>query len=258
VYDEIPDSCPYSGAGADLGASGQHTVYGASADGAGDKELPISASFKVDAVLPTVTCPAAPPFLIGSAGLVTATVADDVSGPATPTVSSAAHTKHIGTQSVTVTGANNAGGTASVKCTYKVYALKFDPEPTLVWAIVPVQGPTGSGGRSARAQTYSTVKRLLVTRVPTGATVNLECRGRGCPVRSVICSSRRCRRAGPGKLDLAPLLAHARLRPGAQVTVIVRRSRTIARVWILTIRRGRPRYRATCQAPGSNVVGKGC
>jgi hypothetical protein len=258
VYDEIADSCPYSGAGADIGASGQHTVYATSADAAGDKELPISASLKVDAAPPTVTCPPAPSFLIGSAGSVTATVADDVSGPAAPTVSSPAPTTHIGTQSVTVTGANDAGGTASISCPYKVYAEKFDPEPALAWSIAVVGGPTGSGGRQRQAQTYSMVRRLLVSGVPAGATVKLECRGGGCPVRSVMCSARKCRRAGRGKFDLAPLLARGRLRPGAELTVMVNRPRTIARVWLLTIRRGRPGYRVTCQAPGSDVLGRGC
>jgi hypothetical protein len=258
VYQEIPDSCPYSGPGADIGAGGQHTIYAASADAAGDDELPIGASLKVDATPPTVTCAAEPSFLIGSAGSVTAAVTDAVSGPATPTVSGAAHTKHIGTQSVTVTGANNAGGTASVKCPYKVYALRFDPAPTVNWTITDAGGSKGSAPGPGGAQTYSTVRRLLVTGVPTGAVVKLKCRGSGCPVRSVVCSARRCRRAGRGKFDLAPLLARGRLLPGAQLTVMVTRARTIARVWVLTIRRGRPGYRATCEAPGSDVVGKDC
>jgi hypothetical protein len=258
VYQEIPDSCPYSGSGADIGAGGQHTVYAASADTAGDQELPISTSLMVDATPPTVTCTAEPSFLIGSAGSVTATVADAVSGPATPTVSSAARTRRVGTQSVTVTGTNNAGGAASVKCPYKVYALRFDPAPALKWTIAVVGATTGPGQPSGGEPTYATVRRLLVTGVPRAATVRLKCRGSGCPVRSVVCSARKCHRAGRGKIDLAPLFAGGRLLPGAQLTVMVTRARTNARVWLLSIRRGRPGYRVTCEAPGAEVVGKDC
>jgi hypothetical protein len=258
VYDEIADSCPYAGAGADIGANGQHTVYTASLDAAGDKELPISASLMVDATPPTVICAAAPSFRFGSTGVVTASVADSVSGPAAPTVSGAANTRHVGTQSVTVTGANKAGGIASVKCPYKVLALKFDPAPLLSWTVAIVTGSTASGGRPGQATSYSTVRRLLVTRVPRGAKVKLKCAGSGCPVHSVICTPWRCPRAGRGKLDLAPLMAGGHLRPGVKLTVMVTRAGTTARVWLLTIRRGRPGYRVTCEAPGSNVVGKGC
>jgi hypothetical protein len=258
AFQEMPDSCPYSGPGADIGAGGQHTIYAASADSAGDQEVPISASLKVDAAPPAVTCAAARSFLIGSTASASATVADDVSGPVTPTVSRRTRAMHVGSQSVRITGANNAGGTASAKCRYKVYALQFTPVPSLDWAIAVSGGKKGSARRPARGLTYSTVKRLLVSRVPRAAIVKLACRGAGCPVRSVTCSARKCGRAGQGKLNLAPLLTRGHLRPGAEVTIMVTRARTTARVWLLTIRRGRPAYRSTCEAPGSNVLGKGC
>ena len=36
--------------------NGQHTLYAASVDNAGNKEMPVSASFKIDTTPPTVTC----------------------------------------------------------------------------------------------------------------------------------------------------------------------------------------------------------
>jgi hypothetical protein len=258
VYDELPDSCPYLGAGADIGASGQHTVYAASADAAGDKELPISTGpIMVDATPPQVTCGAEPSFLVGTPGSVSAAVTDQVSGTPTPTVHSAADTRKLGTQTVMVSGTNNAGGTASAKCSYRVIALKFDPTPKLDWMIAPA--PT-TGGRPPRpVASYATVRRLRVTGVPSGATVTLECSGRGCPVHSVKCSARRCPQQKHAVVDVTPVLARGRLRPGVKLTVIISRASTIGRVWVLTIRdRGKPRYRVTCVAPGSVVVGKGC
>jgi len=56
-FDELPSSpCPYLGpAGADVSADGQHTLYAASSDTAGNEETPFSRQFKIDTAAPTVT-----------------------------------------------------------------------------------------------------------------------------------------------------------------------------------------------------------
>jgi hypothetical protein len=56
-FDELPSSpCPYLGpAGADVSADGQHTLYAASSDTAGNEETPlVSRQFKIDATAPKV------------------------------------------------------------------------------------------------------------------------------------------------------------------------------------------------------------
>jgi hypothetical protein len=59
-FDALPDSpCPYLCSGADVRCHGQHTLYAASMDGAGNGETPQSTSFKIDTTKPTVSCDAA-------------------------------------------------------------------------------------------------------------------------------------------------------------------------------------------------------
>ena len=48
TFDDIPAGCAYTGAGADVTAEGQHTIYAASKDNIGNKETPKSQSFKID------------------------------------------------------------------------------------------------------------------------------------------------------------------------------------------------------------------
>lgn len=55
-FDDLPASCPYLGAGADVTADGTHVVYAASIDNAGNKETPVSQSFKIDQTDPDVSC----------------------------------------------------------------------------------------------------------------------------------------------------------------------------------------------------------
>ena len=59
-------------------------------------------------------------FVEGMAGRATATVADATSGPAQSSVSRPADTSTPGTREVTLTGADRAGNTASIQCSYEV------------------------------------------------------------------------------------------------------------------------------------------
>jgi hypothetical protein len=57
-FDDLPASCAYA-AGSSVG-DGQHTLYAASIDNAGNKETLKSATFKVDTAAPTATATASP------------------------------------------------------------------------------------------------------------------------------------------------------------------------------------------------------
>jgi hypothetical protein len=258
VFDLIPASCPYSGPGANIGADGSHTVYAASADAAGDKEIPVSMSLKIDATPPTLTCAPAPAFLAGATGLLTASVTDSGSGPATASVSAPADTSHVGSQTGTLTGSDNAGNAASVKCPYTVRALTFKPMPAIDWRFVLHQAPMPPvvGGKPAphtSPSAYATVARLMVTKVPATAVVTVSCRGRGCGFRSLKCTARRCARRIGGGVNLAALLARKRLVPGTRLTIRVTRRNTIGRAWTFRIRGGQePVLSAACLAPGSS------
>ncbi|HZV73274.1 MAG TPA: hypothetical protein VFF79_06130 [Conexibacter sp.] len=257
VFDLLPPSCPYAGAGADIAGDGSHTAYAASVDAAGDKELPVSVSLKVDRTPPTVRCGGSPSFRFGAGGGLTATVADGTSGPAPALVSVPARTTRLGHHSVTLTGADNAGNAATVQCRYTVLPATLRPIPTMAWRFSPGHG-------------YGTVRQLVVRRVPAGAAVAVTCRGTGCPfsalrgVRAIACHGTRCRRtkprhAGAYAVDLTPLFAHRRLAVGARLTVSVTRPGTIGRVTLLTVRAGADAsHRVACLAPGSSVPGKGC
>lgn len=258
VFDLIPASCPYSDPGANIGADGSHTVYAASADAAGDKETPVSSSLKIDATPPTVTCASAPSFSAGASGLLTASVTDSGSGAAAASVSAPADTSHVGSRTATLTGSDNAGNTASVKCPYTVLALTFKPTPAIDWrfAVHDVAGGKPAPGKSAA--TYDTVSRLMVTKVPAKADVTLLCRGRSCGFKSVKCTARRCARRITGKVDLARLVGGKRLSPGTRLTIRVTRMNTIGREWTFRIRGAQqPVLSSACLAPGSSSP-EGC
>lgn len=54
-FSAIPSGCIYSGAGADVTTEGQHVLYAASSDGAGNLETVVNAAFKIDKTPPSLT-----------------------------------------------------------------------------------------------------------------------------------------------------------------------------------------------------------
>jgi hypothetical protein len=248
AYDAMPSApCAYLGTGADISGDGTHTLYAASVNAAGDKELPVAVTVKLDAAVPTVDCGKAPSFLVGARGpSVSATVNDAVSGPISPTVSIPADTSVIGSRTVLVTGINNAGHSTVQRCPYNVLPLTLSPTPVLLWAFTP--GPASS-----------TVKQLVMTHIPAHAAVNVTCSGAGCPFRTArgVQPKQRCEkrcRASLGRthtIDLARLFAHGQLVVGTHVTVSVTKPRTIGRTILFTIRAGQdPSDRVACLKPG--------
>ena len=163
-----------------------------------------------------------------------------------------------GPHRVTLTGADEAGNIATVRCPYTVLPAVLQPTPVIAWKIDA--GPA-----------FSVVRRLIVRRVPAQAAVSVTCRGSGCPfkavrgLRGLACHGGRCRalrrrrRRGPYTLDLSPLLAHHSLPAGTRLTVSVTAPSTTGRVLLLTLRAGHSAaHRLTCLAPGSSAPGRGC
>jgi hypothetical protein len=118
---------------------------------------------------------------------------------------------------------------------------------------------------------FTTVKSLVVQRPPTGAIIQVTCRGKGCPFAHAHASATRpscrhkkqCRsKRRPGtarERELAGLFKGHRLGPGTQITVSIVKSGWIGEAFIFTTRAGeKPSEYVACLAPGSSQPGVGC
>ncbi|HEY3190921.1 MAG TPA: hypothetical protein VGJ70_25745, partial [Solirubrobacteraceae bacterium] len=155
AFADLPAGCPFGGAGANVTADGAHAVYAAARDSVGNAGSAVSRAFKLDGGPPTVTCAAAPTFVLGgTGGNVTASVADAPSGPAASIVSTPADASSVGWKSVSLTGFDRAGNSRTVSCRYLVgYAVSLDagfprrPPGVNAGAAVPVRfALTDAGG----------------------------------------------------------------------------------------------------------------
>jgi hypothetical protein len=97
---------------------------------------------------------------------------------------------------------------------------------------------SGSGSR---------LERLEVSRLPAGATVSIECTGRGCPLED-----RTLRRSRDGSIDLVGHVAPS-FRPGQALTVLVKAHGYDGKLVRWRVRAGRPPTRATRCVPLGNV-----
>lgn len=126
LFVDLSAGCPFAGAGANVASDGEHMIYAASEDNAGEDEAPVNASFKIDVTAPTVTCPVpVPAFQLGSAGVVTAVVSDAGSGPVVTSVSAAVSTATAGAHAVKLIGEDEAGNTSTAACQYVVGGYAF-------------------------------------------------------------------------------------------------------------------------------------
>jgi hypothetical protein len=117
---------------------------------------------------------------------------------------------------------------------------------------------------------FTTVRRLVVSRVAAKASVNVTCAGKGCPFSSartvsgrrcgrVPCKEKRSQSRRKRRIDVTPLFAQSHLAPGARLQVSVTKQDAFGRVWVFVIRAGqKPTKRVSCLKPGSKVPGKGC
>jgi virginiamycin B lyase len=256
TFDAIAPACPLAGAGADVSANGAHSAYAAAQDSKGNTGAPVSVGFRIDTTAPMVRCAGTPAFLLGSnGGAVRAKVTDAVSGAAAGTVAAAVRASRIGRRSVTLTGTDNAGNRASVKCSYTVRAHSLSPTPSMTWDFA-----LASGG------TATTVVSMKITSVPTRATLKLVCTGGGCPsksqsaavVKPARCQGKKCR-ARSRDVDLTGLFRGRRLSVGSRVTVTVTQHNTNGKAFVFAIRKGQlPKPQVGCLAPGSSKLNRGC
>ena len=109
------------------------TVGGTATDLADNTKTASVGPVKVDLSNPGVDCDAAPTFMVGQLGVVTATVTDTISGPVAATVSASATNANGG--SVALTGYDKAGRSTTVTCPYHVIGATFlqpiDGRPTV-------------------------------------------------------------------------------------------------------------------------------
>ena len=256
TFAAIAPVCSLAGGGADVSANGPHSAYAAAQDSQGNTGTPVSVGFRIDTTRPTVRCAGAPAFLIGSrGGAVRANVTDAVSGSAAGTVAAAVRASSIGTKSVTLTGADNAGNRASVECHYTVRAHTLSPTPSMTWDFALV----------ARG-TATTVASMKVASVPTRAVLKLVCTGHGCPsksqsaaaVKPAKCKGTKCR-ARSRNVDLTGLFRGHQLSVGSRITVTVTQRNTNGKAFEFAIRKAKlPKPQIGCLAPGSRKLNRGC
>ena len=115
---------------------------------------------------------------------------------------------------------------------------------------------------------YTKVIELLVKGTSVGDSLTVKCAGRGCPFAarvSVVTKGKRCGKGtkrkcrGGGVANLTSRLAGHRLSVGTKLTVVIDRTRWIAKYYAFTVRAGRgPRVKVSCLAPGHSKPGVGC
>ncbi len=256
TFGALPGACPFAGAGGDVAGDGRHVLFAASITDAGQAEVPGATEVAIDRTAPHLACArTSPAFVEGSTGAaVTATVRDATSGPLSETVSARAAVATPGQKHVRLTGFDQAGNSASIRCGYRVLG---QISPSMFWSFSP--------GRSS-----TTVASLTGNDVPVAATVRMLCRGTGCPAASRTlkvstgraCKGSRCakrRKPGTGTVDVTPLFRGRRLGPATVVTVAMTERNAIGKAFVFTVRSGRdPKVVIGCLAPGSVVPRRGC
>jgi hypothetical protein len=258
-FGALPAACAFLAPGAAVTANGMHALFAAAANAAGYTAAPASQPFKIDTVAPRVKCSPTPNFVLKRrGGLVAARVTDATSGPAAPIVAKRANISRAGKKSVKLTGRDNAGNAASVKCRYTVVAPKI---------------PTEFSFDFTRFATFTIFDSLTATKVPRGAKIDLRCKGGGCPFahRTVKAPTTRlvCKRGhthckrkpAPAltNLNLEGPLAGRHLAVHTVLTLAATKPNTIGRVSTFTIRaNARPGVVTKCLTPGSNKPFKGC
>jgi hypothetical protein len=133
TFNDLPEECAFTEP-IDVDADGDHTLYAASVDKAGNAGDVVSARLRIDQTVPIVTCETpTPEFALGQAdAVVTALVTDETSGPTTPTVSATADTTSPGQRTVSLVGVDVAGNQTGISCPYTVTAPPLTISGTVV------------------------------------------------------------------------------------------------------------------------------
>jgi hypothetical protein len=255
-FDALPTRCLFNDGGAQITRDGQHVLYVASINDAGQKERPTPTSIPIDATAPTVRCSSVRPVLkTGTVGaLVKATVKDVTSGPESHTVAVPAVTSKPGTKVAHLTGSDNAGNTTTRNCPYLVLG---QINPGLIWGFKP-EGESTS------------VESLVAGHIPPRATIRVLCHGSGCrsasrivhPGNKPACPHESCRRKrerSETTVDLTGLFHGWALHAGTVLEVAISERDSIGRGFVFTMRNGRgPSEVVGCLAPRSLIPNRGC
>jgi len=115
---------------------------------------------------------------------------------------------------------------------------------------------------------YTKILALVLHGAPVGATLLINCHGRGCPFTkhvTAIAKKRRCGPPGKGKcptngtIDLTPDFQKRRLRGGTRITIAITRPSWIGKFYMISTRAGRPpQIQIACLAPGRARPGVAC
>jgi streptogramin lyase len=99
---------------------------------------------------------------------------------------------------------------------------------------------------------HTVVTKLVVMKPPSGTTIRVTCKGRGCPRKRTVKVQR-----GKRQVKLTKFVRRAKLKPGARLEVRVTQPGTIGKVRRITVRSGKPpRIQDLCLRPGARKPGR--
>jgi hypothetical protein len=191
---------------------------------------------------------------------VSATIDPNLSGDAT-TVSVLYGTASTASQSIgngnsPVPFADQLTG-LSAGTTYQTEVAATNGDGTIHSAPITITTPPSSAPKpdhgvdaaisfkTATSRRYTTLMRLVISKIPVGASVIILCHGGGCPF------ARRAFRPSDGSVHAGPAFARHKLKPQAKVTIEVTAPGCVGEVEVLTVRvRRRPSVTRTCLPAG--------
>jgi hypothetical protein len=114
--------------------------------------------------------------------------------------------------------------------------------------------------------TYTKVLAMVIDAAPVGATILINCHGRGCPFAKQIMlvkraqhCNRQCRTRRSRTIYLTSRFRNRRLFVGMRITVEIIQAGWIGKYYNFTMRSARaPRIQIACLAPGGRQPGRGC
>ena len=115
---------------------------------------------------------------------------------------------------------------------------------------------------------YTHVLQLIVSGVPSGASIVTKCHGGGCPFTrrtTVNRETKRCGRKGRHRcgihstIDLTPAFSHSQLGVGTRITVEITKRGWVGKDYVFAVRSSRsPQIRIGCSAPGRASISAAC
>ena len=125
-FDELPTGCDYTGSGAAIAGDGEHVLYAAAKDQAGNAATPVKHEFKLDTTAPSVTYTGnQDSYDIDATVEIACHASDATSGidaaaTACESIHTPAHQLAIGTNQLTATATDMAGNHAAASTSFQV------------------------------------------------------------------------------------------------------------------------------------------